>query len=193
MNPAQYNLLIPQGTDYALTLTLTEGPSFRTTGAAVGASSIPLVAPLRTALATGDKVNFEGAIATLAAPATVGTKTLTVEPLGFKLERVTGEKCLNLTGFTAIAPIYRNLSEASIAQLTADVDTAPTEGKLILTMANATSGPLPSTTSEFLTEAELQAITEQGSHYIWQLHLTDTNSLILRPVEGFVVVSQKGA
>lgn len=194
VQPSKFNLLIPQGTDYALTLELKTGPVFRTEPAAAGAESITLVAPLPTAFNTGQKINFDGKIATLAAAASVGTKSLSVEPLLFELKREVGQQCLDLTGGTATAKIWQDLDQVAIATLTAGISTDPTEGRVILTLPNATTSNLTATAgvAEFSTEAELQALTKQGDHYLWQFHFTNAESLILRPVEGFVVVSQKG-
>lgn len=194
MQPAKFNLLIPQGTDYAVTIELKTGPVFRTEGAAAGAESIPLVTPLPTAFNTGQKINFDGKIATIANPAALGAKLLSVEPLLFELKREDGQQCLDLTGGTATAKIWQDLDQTEIATLTADISTAPTEGRVILTLPNATTSNLTATAgvAEYPTEAELQALTKQGDHYLWQFHFANAATLILRPGEGFVVVSQKG-
>ena len=195
MQPSQFNLLIPQGTNWALTLQLTEGPGFRTTGASAGATKIPLSAPLPTALSSGDRVNFDGAIATLTAAAAVGAKSLTVPALPFELGRVQGRKVLDVTGFSTTARIYADLDEAAIATVTVDLTTAPSDGRPILKLTKAETSALASTVEPglFLTEAELQAVKEQGPHYLWQFDLTDTTANTLRLVEGFVLVSRQGA
>lgn len=199
-HPYQRNLLVPQGTDYALTLSLTQAPEFRTSGAEKGATTIPLVNPLQTALSDGDKLNFGSSpideqIVTLNANAAVGDESLTVTSLVAKLERVDGAKCLDLTGYTAIASIWSNLTQSALAAFTIDLVTAPTEGRAILQLTDAQTSSLLPTLDDgvFLKESEVQAIKSQGDHYIWQVHLTNTTGVMIRPVEGFVVVSQKGA
>lgn len=195
MQPSQYNLLIPQGTNWALTLELTEGSGFRTEGANAGATQIPLTSPLPTALSNGDKVNFGGAIATLTAAAALGSKSLTVSALPFDLKRVQGYKVLNVTGYTALARIYSDFDESAIATLTVDLTTGPSDGRPILKLTKTETSALAATLDPglFLTEAEVQSVKEQGSHYLWQFDLTDTQPNTLRLLEGFVLVSQQGA
>lgn len=196
MQPSQLNLLIPQGADYALTLGFSEGSALRTSGAAAGSQSIKLTSPLPTALSSGDKVSFSGgAIATLAAAAALGSRTLTVSPLLFDIGREAGYKVLDLTGHSAVAKIYRDLTEAAIATFAIDLATAPADGKLILTLTDEQTATLPANLAagNFPTEAEVQAWKSTGAEYIWQLELTDTEGLILRPLEGLVLVSLEGA
>ena len=196
MQPENFNLLIPQGTDYALTLSFTEGANLRTSGAKAGAQSIPLTSPLPTALSSGDKVSFQkGAIATLSEAAALGARSLTVSPLLFDIDRETGRKVLDLTSYTAAAKISRDLSQAAIATFTTDLTTAPADGKLILTLTDEQSADLPANLEAgvFPSEAEVQSRKSTDSEYIWQLELTDAEGLILRPLEGLVLVSLEGA
>ncbi|MEM6432964.1 MAG: hypothetical protein AAF773_03765 [Cyanobacteria bacterium P01_D01_bin.115] len=196
MQPENFNLLIPQGTDYALTLSFNEGSNLRTPGAKAGSESIPLTSPLPTALLSGDKVSFQkGAIATLSAAASLGARSLTVSPLLFDIDRETGRKVIDLTGYTAAAKIYRDLTQAAISTFTTDLTTAPTDGQLIIKLTDEQTAALPANLAagNFPTEAEVQAWKSTGAEYIWQLELTDPDSLILRPLEGLVLVSLEGA
>lgn len=195
MHPATFNLLIHQGTDYLLTLNLNSGPTFRTAGAKAGTASIPLSEPLPLPLTTGDKVRFDGIIATLSAAADLGANALTVNPLAFAIPRSTGQKCLDLTNHTATAKLYTDLSEAAIATFTADLATAPTEGTIILTLTDTQTAALPASlpTGEYPAEAEVQARKYDGSQLLWQCDLQDGSGIDQRILQGIALIAIGGA
>lgn len=185
---AMYNLLITQGADYALTVQFTEGDPIQATGAAVGATSIPLRTALKSPLSAGDKIDFDGVIATLSANAAVGALALSVNALAIAIPKTTGFKISDLTSYTIAAELQPPTGDSVAFTVT---PTAPTDGVAVLRLTDVQTNALSTTLAagQFPTEAEVQGTKYSGAEYQWVLSLTDGAGEIKKPLGGLALVS----
>lgn len=190
MIPAPLNLLVTQGADLELTLTLLSGERIRVVDTALkGALTIP-IKPLNQPLASGMRLYFAEYRVVLTADADIGSEFLQVEELKLAIAKnTTGQAVANLSGALAKSQVKQKLSAAAKATFLCTIPD-PLEGQIVLFLDHDQTKKLDPTLppSTVLTDVELQSRKPQNNDYHWDIDVIYNSGKIETPMGGIVVV-----